>query len=200
MTLQIFDVDKQLTFYGAYHANRINVLTHIVCVPILLWTFQVLASQLPVPSLVPEIQYTLGDYFSFDLNWAAILAGLYLVYYFILEPIAALLYAPQLALSLLTATAYSKDPDHIFNAAVLHGFSWVAQFLAHGLAEKRAPALVDNLLGAVVLAPFFVHLEILFGLGYKPAMHKRVNNEIGKEITRIRKAEGDKKRKEAKSS
>lgn len=53
---------------------------------------------------------------------------------------------------------------------------------------------------AVVLAPFFVHLEILFGLGYKPAMYKRVNNGIGKEITRIRKAEGDKKRTEAKST
>jgi uncharacterized membrane protein YGL010W len=52
---------------------------------------------------------------------------------------------------------------------------------------------------AVVLAPFFVHLEVLFGLGYRPAMHKRINNEIGKEITRIRKAEGDKKRAEAKS-
>jgi len=53
---------------------------------------------------------------------------------------------------------------------------------------------------AVVLAPFFVHLEVLFGLGYKPAMHKRINNEIGKEITRIRKAEGEKKRATTKSS
>ena len=48
---------------------------------------------------------------------------------------------------------------------------------------------------AVVLAPFFVHLEILFGLGYRPAMHKRINNAIGKEITRIRKEEGNRRRK-----
>jgi 2-hydroxy fatty acid dioxygenase len=53
-------------------------------------------------------------------------------------------------MSLLTATAYSKNPDHVFNAVVLHGASWVAQFLAHGLAEKRAPALVDNLLGGMI--------------------------------------------------
>jgi 2-hydroxy fatty acid dioxygenase len=57
----------------------------------------------------------------------------------------------------------------------------------------------NHLTAAVVLAPFFVHLEILFGLGYRPAMHKRINNMIGMEITRIRQAEGDKKRK-AKSS
>jgi len=30
---------SQLTFYGAYHSNRINILVHIVCVPILLWSF-----------------------------------------------------------------------------------------------------------------------------------------------------------------
>jgi len=53
---------------------------------------------------------------------------------------------------------------------------------------------LDNLVGAVVLAPFFVHLELLFKLGYRPEMHKRINNEIGKEIAKIRKIAGDKKR------
>jgi uncharacterized membrane protein YGL010W len=131
-------------------------------------TFQVLASQLPVPSLLPIVHYTLGDHFCFDLNWAAIHAGLYVVYYLTLEPVAAvrivsyllrpivladriyqLLYAPQLAVSVLTATAYSKSSDHVFNAAILHIASWVAQFLGHGLAEGRAPALVDNLIGGM---------------------------------------------------
>lgn len=46
----------------------------------------------------------------------------------------------------------------------------------------------------MVLAPFFVHLELLFGMGYRPALHKQINNEIGKEITRIRKIDGEKKR------
>ena len=130
-----------------------------------------------------------------------------------------ILYTPQLVLSLLTATAYSRGSGHVSNAAAIHAISWVAQFLGHGLAEKRAPALLDNLVGgmllfstspghsmtlptcitAVVLAPFFVHLEILFSLGYRPAMHRRIKNEIGKEITRIRKAQGEKRRQKAKS-
>ncbi|KAG6866520.1 hypothetical protein C0991_003064 [Blastosporella zonata] len=157
-------------------------------------TFQVMASELPVPSFVPEVHHRINDYLCFDLNISAIHAGLYLAYYFILEPVAAILYAPQLALSLLTATAYAPGHGHISRAALIHAVSWIAQFLGHGLAEKRAPALLDNLVGAVVLAPFFVHLEILFALGYRPEMHKRINNEIGKEITKIRKAQGDKKR------
>jgi uncharacterized membrane protein YGL010W len=121
-----------------------------------------------------------------------------------------------MAVTVLTATAFSYKPGYATQAALLHAFSWIAQFIGHGVAEGRAPALLDNLIGgrtsvftllltwltllfflsiAVVLAPFFVHLEILFGLGYRPAMHKRIINEIGKEITKLRKAEGDKKRK-----
>lgn len=49
-------------------------------------------------------------------------------------------------------------------------------------------------MSAVVLAPFFVHLELLFKIGYKPVMHKRLNNEIGKEVTRVRRAEASKRR------
>ncbi|KAF8351183.1 hypothetical protein F5887DRAFT_196300 [Amanita rubescens] len=192
--MDLFNVDKQLTFYGAYHSNRINVLIHIICVPILLWTFQVLATELPVPSFVPSAHYKINDYLVFDMNISAIHAAIYIVYYFALEPVAALLYLPQLTLMLLSATAFAKQPGHITQAAILHGISWIAQFLGHGLAEKRAPALLDNLVGAVVLAPFFVHLELLFKMGYRPTMHKRINNEIGKEIAKIRKIAGDKKR------
>lgn len=192
----LFNVDKQLTFYGAYHSNKVNVLIHIICVPIILWSAHALVAPLPMPSFMPTVHYAFNEYLVFDLNYATIHAALYLVYYFILEPVAALFYAPQLVLSLLSAIAFSQRPGYLIWAGLLQAASWVAQFLGHGLAEKRAPALLDNLIGAVVLAPFFVHLEILFGLGYRPAMHKRINNEIGKEITKIRKAEGVKRRKE----
>ncbi|KAF7353014.1 putative endoplasmic reticulum membrane protein C16E8.02 [Mycena venus] len=162
----------------------------------LLRSFQVMASQLPVPSFIPAVHYRFSEYLEFDLNYSAIHAGLYLAYYFILEPFAALLYTPQLVLSLLTATAYSRNPDHITNAMALHAFSWVAQFLGHGVAERTGPSphRQSSWRYAVVLAPFFVHLEILFALGYRPEMHKELNNNIGKEITRIRKAQGDKRR------
>ena len=52
---------------------------------------------------------------------------------------------------------------------------------------------VDHTL-AVVLAPFFVHLEGLFFLGYKPEMKRRISNEIGKQVAQIRRAEADKRR------
>ncbi|THV05454.1 DUF962-domain-containing protein [Dendrothele bispora CBS 962.96] len=190
----IFDVDTQLTFYGAYHSNRVNVLIHIVCVPLILWSAQVLASDFSHLSFLPEIHHVFNEYLVFDLNIPAIFTFVYIIYYLILEPVAALLYIPQLTLSLLTATAFAQRPDHVSLGGAVHAICWVAQFIGHGFAEKRAPALLDNLLGAVVLAPFFVHLELLFALGYRPQMHKKLQNEVGKEITRIRKIEGDKRR------
>lgn len=52
-----------------------------------------------------------------------------------------------MVLSLLTATAYAYRPDGIRNAIIIQVVSWVAQFLGHGLAEGRAPALLDNIVG-----------------------------------------------------
>ncbi|KAF8901647.1 hypothetical protein CPB84DRAFT_1961895 [Gymnopilus junonius] len=191
---EIFNVEKQLTFYGAYHSNKVNVLIHIICVPIIVWTAQALMAPLPVPAFIPAYHYVVNDYMLFTVNYATIMGVIYLAYYFVLEPVAALLYTPQMVITVLTATAFSHRPGHVSIAATIHAFSWIAQFIGHGFAEGRAPALLDNLLGAIVLAPFFVHLEILFALGYRSAMHKRINNAIGKEVAKIRKADGDKRR------
>lgn len=37
---------------------------------------------------------------------------------------------------------------------------WVAQFVGHGVFEKRAPALLDNLFQAIFMAPLFVVIEV----------------------------------------
>jgi uncharacterized membrane protein YGL010W len=65
-------------------------------------------------------------------------------------------------------------------------FAWVAQFVGHGIYEGRAPALLDNLVQALVLAPFFVFMEILFKCGYRPELQKRVNDAVEKEIRKFK--------------
>jgi uncharacterized membrane protein YGL010W len=52
-----------------------------------------------------------------------------------------------MAATVLTATAFSYKPGYATQAALLHAFSWIAQFIGHGVAEGRAPALLDNLIG-----------------------------------------------------
>lgn len=112
---------------------------------------------------------------------------------------------------LATATALAERADTLLFALGLHVTAWIAQFLGHGLAEKRAPALMDNLAAgkyltnaqpqsiyltsnsvilarplALLTAPFFVHFEILFYLGYRPALYKEVQKGVKAEVERFR--------------
>jgi uncharacterized membrane protein YGL010W len=75
----------------------------------------------------------------------------------------------------------------LYTAAILHITSWIAQFIGHGIFEKRAPALLDNLFQALVLGPIFVWLEVLFFFGYRPDLKQRTDSMIEKEIARFHK-------------
>jgi len=57
----------------------------------------------------------------------------------------------------LTAT-YGMTANYI--ALGIFTASWIAQFIGHGVFEGRAPALLDNLVQALFLAPFFVWMEV----------------------------------------
>jgi len=193
----IFDTRKQMTFYGVYHNNPTNIFIHLFGVPLLLWSGEVMAAATLRPDFLPAYHYKINNFLEFDFNLPFIWTILCVLYYFVLEPVAALLYVPQLTLSFLSATAFAHRVDAFILGTGLHIFAWIAQFLGHAFAEKRAPALLDNVLGAVVLAPFFVHLEVLFGLGYNRNLAREIQNSTGVEIARLKKAEGDKKRAEA---
>ncbi|KAI0341069.1 DUF962-domain-containing protein [Trametopsis cervina] len=187
----LFDIRKQLAFYGAYHNNPVNIFLHLIGVPLLLWSAQILFHDAQV--FLPTYSYVINDYLRFDLNFPAVWLGICVAYYAVLDPTAALLYLPQSTLSLLTATAYAYHHSAFQMAAAINVGAWIAQFIGHGVAEKRAPALLDNILGAFVLAPFFVHLEILFALGYKPRLRRDVKNTVGVEIARFRRLDAEKK-------
>ncbi|EJD54085.1 DUF962-domain-containing protein [Auricularia subglabra TFB-10046 SS5] len=196
---KVFDVEHQLVFYGAYHNNKVNFLIHVFGVPLLFWSGAVFASSLPWPDAFPQVApVQLAPYLTASLNWGAVLCAAYWTYYFILEPLTATLYFPQLVLTYLFAEGVAATPGGLKIAAYVHIVSWIAQFVGHGAFERRAPALLDNLLGALVLAPFFVHLELLFTLGYKPELHRRMTNGVGREITKFRTDAAQKKRAEVK--
>ncbi|KAG1217613.1 hypothetical protein G6F35_009007 [Rhizopus arrhizus] len=105
-----------------------------------------------------------------------------------LDPVAASLSAPFLIAMSYTATKFLKtNPNATKIAIIIQIVSWTFQFLGHGLAEKRSPKLLDNLVQAFVSAPYFVFFEVLFHLGYRPELHKEVMLEINKDIAQFRK-------------
>ncbi len=93
---------------------------------------------------------------------------------------------------LLASTAYANHLSSTYGARAnywaigAHLASWIAQFVGHGIFEGRAPALLDNLVQAVFLAPLFVWLEILFALGYRPGLRARLEKAVQADVSKFR--------------
>ncbi|KAI9882924.1 MAG: hypothetical protein M1823_005326 [Watsoniomyces obsoletus] len=178
------NLEKQLQFYGSYHHNPANIAIHVVCVPLILVTGILFATNTPPLVPLPEtLQIP-----NLPPNLGTITAILYGSLYMLMEPVAGGLLAPLL----LAATAYSNHLTSTYGATAnywalgLHLVCWVAQFVGHGVFEGRAPALLDNLVQALFLAPFFVWMEILFLLGYRPELRARLDSAVKKEIAKFR--------------
>lgn len=106
-----------------------------------------------------------------------------------MEPVAGGMLAPLL----LGGTAYATHLTSTYGmtanywAIGLHIASWLAQFVGHGVYEGRAPALLDNLVQALFLAPFFVWIEILFFFGYRPELKARLDEKVRIEVAKAKK-------------
>lgn len=68
-----------------------------------------------------------------------------------------MIYLPQMVVMVLTATSYAHREHGQRNALYLHVFSWVMQFIGHGVAEGRAPALLDNIAGGAFHRSHVLH-------------------------------------------
>lgn len=122
-------------------------------------------------------------------NAGTIGALIYATFYILLEPIAGGLLAP----ALISAAYYGNYFLGTYGSTVnywaggIHVVSWLAQFVGHGVFEKRAPALLDNLVQALLLAPLFVWMEVLFFFGYRPQLKERFEKGVELEILKFRK-------------
>ncbi|KFA64135.1 hypothetical protein S40285_00842 [Stachybotrys chlorohalonatus IBT 40285] len=178
------DLERHLTFYGAYHRNSVNVGIHMLCVPPILITGFCMATY--TGTLIPTPEWLTIPYL--DLNLGTIAATLYAALYVLLEPVAG----TALAILCLASTAFCNylrihgSASTLQVAAALHVVCWIAQFVGHGVFEGRAPALLDNLFQAIFLAPMFVWLEFLFKLGYRQELQTRVHKAVQEEVVKYR--------------
>lgn len=105
-----------------------------------------------------------------------------------MEPVAGAMLAPLLlggcAYGNHLTSTYGMKANQI--AIGVHIVSWVAQFIGHGVFEGRAPALLDNLVQAIFLAPLFVWLEVLFMFGYRPELKSRLDSAVEKELAKFK--------------
>jgi len=182
----LFDLERHFAFYGAYHSDSINVLIHTIFVwPILFTTLVLLYFTPALYTPSPQIGLFQSGFLVFNLGFlfTLIYAFFYVAFDKRAGALAALLcFVCWVGASFLASRLGFSLAWKVVLAAQL--LCWTAQFIGHGVFEKRAPALLDNLLQAFLMAPFFVLLEVLQTFcGYEPysGFHASVKAKIDAE-------------------
>ncbi|KAG0321040.1 hypothetical protein BGZ99_004145 [Dissophora globulifera] len=194
---KVFDLKYQLLQYGSHHHNPWNVGIHLTCIPLILWSGLVFGANsgpliaAPAASAVASgapAAVALSKVFQFcppNMSLFSMIA--YTSYYTKLDPVAGLLTAPLFLGLARHATNFQLTNPNANNIALgVHIAAWIAQFIGHGVYEKRAPKLMDNLLQAVVLAPYFVVYEVLFYFGYRPQLKQELDVLIKADIAQFK--------------
>lgn len=144
-----------MAYYKAYHMDEQNIQIHLFCIPIILFTAILLLAHLPMPII--------------SISW--LIAVSFSTYYIYLDLIAGLIASPFL----IIAAIASDNILTIKPVLAIHLLAWAAQFYGHFNFEGKSPAIFDNLIQPLVLAPYFVVWEILFMYGYKPDLETEMN-------------------------
>lgn len=190
------NLENELSFYGSYHASKGNKIIHFICIPLILWSTLVLLSHYHIPK---SLVHVFARGLAYQPSVATVIAVGYQLYYIALDTVGGLTFLPWSSILYLTATytyhfpptwaPYSTmfHPTAVPLAWIVFTAAWIGQFIGHGVFEKRAPALKDNLVQALVTAPFFVHLEMMFEVfGFKPDLARRVKNQVGMKVKAFR--------------
>ena len=77
-------------------------------------------------------------------------------------------------------------------ALAIHVGAWILQFIGHGVFEGRAPALLDSLDQALLTAPLFVLLEVLFFFGYKRDFYTKMMKQVERNVASFKQGSGTK--------
>ena len=155
-------LEEQMAFYAAYHQDARNKATHFVGVPVIILS-------LFIPLAWPRVE--LG---AMPLTAAMLFAFVVLAYYLALDLFLGMAMA-VLTLGLVwlghQIAALGAGPAWAWFGVLFVG-GWILQLVGHGF-EGRRPALTDNLF-QIFVAPIFLCAEIFFALGYKPGLHRAV--------------------------
>ncbi|KAK2429174.1 2-hydroxy-palmitic acid dioxygenase mpo1 [Trifolium repens] len=181
----LFDLEKHFAFYGAYHRNPINITIHGLFVWPIFFSALIFLYFTPPFFGIPNFEFLLfGNYFVLVWNFGFLVTLVYSVFYASLDLKAGSL-AALLCVVCWVASSFVADQLGWSLSwkvvLVVQLVCWVGQFIGHGVFEKRAPALLDNLIQAFVMAPFFVLLEalqVVFGYEPYPGFHSIVQAKV----------------------
>jgi 2-hydroxy fatty acid dioxygenase len=183
-----FDFGQFYFSYAKYHYNDANKWLHIIFIPTIVFT---LLGMLHYATVFGHLTL-LGTTWQVDYGFLllSVLLPIYMFVDFVTGLVSTAFFLLQLHLSnylYANRTAlFSSESQHFNVLLYLHIAAWIAQFIGHGIFEKRAPALLDNML-LMFVAPFFFMFEVLnMGFGYKQKEVREWNKYVALEIKQYR--------------
>ncbi|KVH97792.1 Protein of unknown function DUF962, partial [Cynara cardunculus var. scolymus] len=185
------DLDKNFAFYSAYHSNSINITIHMIFVWPIFFSAALLFNFIPAPFDFPNFHFSLFQtHFILIFNFAFLFTLIYAVFYICLDFKAGSLAALLCLFCWIASTALASLLG--FQLAWKDKMSIIMLLIKHNL-QRRAPALLDNILQAFLMAPFFVlfeTLQILFGYEPYPGFRVRVKAMVDAETEDWRNKKG----------
>lgn len=158
--MQAFDLTYQLAYYKAYHLHPKNVQIHLYCIPL------ILATALGMLMTYKPVAYAMMSAYSLYYLILNIPAGLISTFFLV-------------STSLLYSHLYQSYPalSVLYPTLAVHLAAWGLQFFGHFEYEKKRPAVFDNLLQPLVLAPYFVVFEVFFSCGLMASLEEKMVKE-----------------------
>lgn len=159
-------IEERMAGYAAYHQNPKNKLTHFFGVPMVYYS-----------PLIP-IGWIRFELAGLDLSLAWIVFGLVMIWYYTLDvSLATIMLVISLPIVML-CNHLAKLPfqESLTIFLVVKILGWIIQLLGHYF-EGRRPALVDNLLQAL-MAPLFLIAEVLFFFGMRKEFEQVVQKKV----------------------
>jgi uncharacterized membrane protein YGL010W len=151
---------EQMAMYSAYHRDGRNKATHFVGVP-----------AIAVSLLIPMAMVRFANLDSYSLTLATVFAVSVMIYWIVLDPpfgvVTAAVFVPGVWFADWIAQHGGVTAWAAFGILFVGG--WIIQLVGHAF-EGRKPALVDNLLQALI-APVFLVGEVAFALGMRKPLH-----------------------------
>ena len=177
--------------YGEFHNDKINKVIHLVCIPLLSFSLFALLQFLNYRFLFvgTYFEVNIASLFFYFISILYLNVNLYVAVLTIFWNFSFFLLGKIIYIQSLKKN-YSNEYFQVM--LTIHIFSWIFQFIGHGIFEKRAPALFDNIL-LIFNAPFFVTAEILKDYGWKKKEFKIIDEIIKKKIEIFKKQKSLKK-------
>lgn len=152
--------------YSAYHRHPKNKLTHFFGVPMVYYSPLIAIGWVQIPAFGMQI----------SLIWPVFAAVM--IWYFTLDLMLASLMT-VISLPIVYAcwqASLLPFSESLTLVIAINVVGWAIQLLGHYF-EGRRPALVDNLLQAL-MAPLFLIAEVLFHFGIRKELEKDVLEKV----------------------